>query len=482
MIAEWGKITAREILPPINGKLISGNEGSVITGISTDTREIERGQLFIAIRGERFDGHDFAGKALEKGASCIIAERVRRLGIPSNSDTAVIEVLDTVKALGDLANWWRRQQEVVVAAITGSTGKTTVKEMTATILGLGSRTLKSKGNFNNLIGLPLTLLGLRRGDRRAVLEMGMNRPGEIGRLTEISEPDIGLITNVARAHLEGLGDIRGVARAKTELLEKISPGSTALLYGDDELLMEEASRFEREITTFGLGPGNDIRAGNIKNLGYGGTSFEIEYKGTSIPIGIGVPGMHNLLNALAAASIAICMKEPPDHIREGLNRFEGINGRLRPVYLYDDVILVDDTYNSNPHSLKAALDTLRDLAGGRRLIVGLGDMMELGDETVSAHREAGAMVAELGVSYFITMGDHAPDMIAGAVDRGFPPEKTGRAVSHSEMAQRIMDVIKEGDLILLKGSRKMGLDKVSRDLKEEWSEEDQNGKKNNGGG
>ena len=236
--------------------------------------------------------------------------------------------------------------------------------------------------------------------------------------------------------------------------------------------MEEASRFEREITTFGLRPGNDIRAGSIENLGYGGTSFEIEYNGSSIPLRIGVPGVHNLLNALAAASIAICMKEPPERIREGLNRFEGINGRLRPVKLYDDVILVDDTYNSNPHSLKAALDTLRDLAGGRRLIVGLGDMMELGDETVSAHREAGAMVAELGVSYFITMGDKAPEMIAGAVSRGFPPERTGRAVSHSEMAQRIMDVIKDGDLILLKGSRKMGLDKVSRNLKEEWPEED----------
>lgn len=467
MTAEWGEITAEEIIKPLRGELISGTAGLILTGVSTDSREIEPGRLFLALRGERYDGHDFVGKAVDGGASAIVIEKGRKTGISANSETAIIEVQDTLKALGDLAGWWRHKHNIFVAAITGSSGKTTAKEMTANILGLGARTLKNEGNLNNLIGLPLTLLRLGRKDCRAVLEMGMNRPGEIGRLTEIADPDIGLITNVARVHLEGVGDIMGVARAKAELLEKISDEGRVILYGDDDLLMKEASRFKRGIITYGLGAGNEIRADKIKSLEWEGSSFDLRYHGNSVPVRIKVPGRQNIFNALAAAAIAVCMEETFEHIVAGLGSFEGIRGRFMPFSLPDDVILVDDTYNSNPSSLRAALDSIREMAGGRRrLIVGLGEMMELGEETVSSHLEAGGMVAELGASYLFAMGDHAREMLKGALEKGLPPERAVEAESHQDMAQKIGDAVEKGDLILLKGSRKIGLEKVFQGLKE----------------
>ena len=197
MSAAWGEITAGEIVRAVSGVLVSGNPGTKVTGISTDSRRILPGQLFLALKGENFDGHNFIGKAVRKGASGIIGEGIGRFPVMGLDRIFLIEVKDSLRALGDLAKWWRCQHDVIVAGITGSTGKTTTKEMTAGILGMGAKVLKTEGNFNNLIGLPLTLLRLKNKDRRAVLEMGMNRPGEIGRLTEIAEPDIGLITNVA---------------------------------------------------------------------------------------------------------------------------------------------------------------------------------------------------------------------------------------------------------------------------------------------
>ncbi|MDP6179478.1 MAG: UDP-N-acetylmuramoyl-tripeptide--D-alanyl-D-alanine ligase, partial [Desulfatiglandales bacterium] len=256
MTAKWGEITAGEIISPIKGELKSGTPGSVFTGLSTDSREINPGQLFWALKGEKYDGHDFVEQAIDKGATGIVIKKGYLLKIPPGRSLVLMKVTDTLKALGDLAGWWRHQHGIPVAAITGSVGKTTTKEMTASILGLGALTLKNKGNFNNLIGLPHTLLALEEVHGRAVLEMGMNRPGEIARLTEIADPDIGLITNVARVHLEGLGNIEGVARAKVEMLDKISKDGQVVLNGDDELLMRVASPFQKKTITYGLGSGH----------------------------------------------------------------------------------------------------------------------------------------------------------------------------------------------------------------------------------
>lgn len=466
MPAIWGEITAREIIASINGTLISGKEQVAFSGISTDSRTAGAGELFWALKGDRFDGHDFVQRAVQQGAAGVVVQKDCTLEISHPGDPVVIAVDDSLEAFGDLAGWWRHQHNVRVAGITGSAGKTTTKEMTAGILEIGHRTLVTQGNFNNLIGLPKTLFNLETGHWNAVLEMGMNRPGEIARLTEIADPDVGMITNVGMAHLEGLGDIHGVARAKTELLEKISTRGQIILNGDDQLLMETAAPFKRDIVTFGFDEKNNIRAAEIQNLGREGIAFHLQHEGDSWPIRLGVPGLQNVSNALAAAAVCLCLNEPPEHIVQGLAHFTGVSKRFALVSLPGDVMLVDDTYNANPSSLKAAIESVEALANGSdRIIVGLGEMMELGDATIDAHQQAGRMVAKLGARHFVAIGEHAGDMVTGAVESGMNRNKAEAVESHKEMAEIIKSKMRQGDLIFLKGSNKINLGKVVDSLK-----------------
>ncbi|MCF8060883.1 MAG: UDP-N-acetylmuramoyl-tripeptide--D-alanyl-D-alanine ligase [Deltaproteobacteria bacterium] len=461
MAASWGRITAGEIAGAANGALIEGSADAVISGVTTDTRNLAPGELFWSLVGERFDGHDFMLRALEQGAAGVVGktDRVRSLSLPEGR--AAIGVEDPLRALGDLASWWRREHRVAVAALTGSAGKTTTKEMAAAVLDLEGPTLRNRGNFNNLIGLPLTLLGLLGEHRYAVLEMGMNRPGEIARLTEIADPDAGLITNVARAHLEGLGDLRSVARAKAELLDRMRPGATAILNGDDALLMAEAHRFQGHTVTFGLGPENRVRAERVRALGRNGILFELVYGEERIEVRLPVPGRQNVLNALAASALAGSLGAGLETVAQGLEMFRGVPGRFTVLNLPGGGVLVDDTYNANPSSLEAALDSLADLAGGRgRIIVCLGDMLELGRETVPAHLEAGRAAAERGAAHLLVLGEQADHVIRGALDRGLPAERTHRMHNHEEMADGILDLLENGDVVLLKGSRGMRLEKV----------------------
>ena len=468
MTAKWGRITAGEIATTIEGALISGSGSTVFAGLSTDSRQIEAGYLFWALKGERYDGQDFAEKAVKGGATGVVVREQGGLPGVHAEDLTVICVPDTLRALGDLARWWRSHYPIPLAAITGSAGKTTTKEMTANILALKGETLKNRGNLNNLIGLPLTLLGLEKKHHAGVVEMGMNRPGEIGRLTEIADPDIGLITNVARAHIEGLGSLEAVAKAKVELVEKIASRAQVILNGDDRLLMDTAFSFRRKTITFGLGPENDFTAHHVRNLGREGLSFEIRHGQERVPVTLQVPGTQNVLNALAASAIAFCMNISPDTMAEGLSRFAGMGGRFMIRALPGGASLVDDTYNANPFSLRAALDSLKGLAAnGGRVIIGLGEMLELGHETIPAHVEAGAMVAETGAHYFVVIGEHAEEMIRGALEKGFPSDMAAVARSHEDMAERITEVMQKHDLVLLKGSRGAGLDKVVRILMRE---------------
>jgi UDP-N-acetylmuramoyl-tripeptide--D-alanyl-D-alanine ligase len=381
-------------------------------------------------------------------------------------DTVIISVTDTLQALGDLARWWRKQHDVQLVAITGSAGKTTTKEMTASVLELSQETLKNQGNFNNLIGLPLTLLKLNKRYQRAVLEMGMNQPGEIARLTEIADPDVGMITNVGMVHLEGLGDLDGVARAKVELVEKLSSRGKVILNGDDERLVKKASIFRKEALLFGLGENNHVRARRIKNLGKEGVSFDLQYQGASWPVRIRVPGVQNVLNSLAAAALCFTLNEPPENIIEGLARFKGIKGRFAVTVLPEGVTIVDDTYNSSPLSLNAALESLETLTNrGSRIIVALGEMLELGDATIRAHQDAGQRVAELGTYHFLAIGDHAHDMTRGAVKAGMDKKHAEVVRTHTDMVKRIRAEMREGDLVFLKASRRMTLEKVVEGLK-----------------
>jgi UDP-N-acetylmuramoyl-tripeptide--D-alanyl-D-alanine ligase len=459
-------MTAGEILVPIKGSLLRGSRDRSFSGISTDSRNVGKGQLFWALKGETFDGHDFVKEAIKKGAAAVVVNKDWTPDLPANARASLIGVPDTLKALGDLARRWRRRFKARVTAITGSGGKTTTKEMTFAILSLEGSTLKNEGNFNNLIGLPLSLFLLEKTHRYAVLEMGMNRPGEIGRLTEIADPDIGLITNVGRVHLEGVGSIEGVARAKVELLDKMAPRALAVLNGDDRILMQAAAAFGSKPVTFGQGLQNTVRAEKIRNLGREGFSFDIHWKGKSFPARLRVPGFYNVYNALAAASVALSLDVSKDRIQEGLSQFEGVKGRFKVVPLPDGSILIDDTYNSNPSSLRLSLQSLKALAPeGRKVIVGIGEMLELGEETEISHVEAGEMVAETGADWLVALGDHAPEMIRGAADKGFPRKKAIRVKSEKEMGAKIMELMKPGDLVFLKASRRIGLDRVAERLK-----------------
>ena len=461
------QMTAGKILSPIKGELLRGSRDVSFSGVSTDSRTVEKGQLFFALRGETFDGHDFVKEAIKKGAVAVVVNKDWTVDLPAHTRSSIIRVPDTLKALGDLARRWRRRFDARVAAITGSGGKTTTKEMTHAILSLEGLTLKNEGNFNNLIGLPLSLFLLDKSHRYAVLEMGMNRPGEIGRLTEIADPDIGLITNVGHAHIEGVGSIEGVAKAKVELLDKMAPRALAILNGDDRILMHAAAAFRKKPVTFGQGLQNTARAEKIRNLGLRGFSFDVHWKGKSFSVRLRVPGFHNVHNALAAAAIALSLGISKDRIQEGLSRFEGVKGRFKVMPLANGSLLIDDTYNSNPSSLRLSLESLKALAPkDRKVIVGLGEMLELGEETEAGHVEAGEMVAEAGADWLVALGDHAPEMIRGALDKGFPRERTIRVKDHKEMGARILKVMKPGDLVFLKASRGIGLERVADRLRE----------------
>jgi len=467
MIAKWGEIRVREIAGAVCGRLVSGSGNRLVGGLSTDTRQMSPGDAFWALKGERYDGHDFLKEAVSKGAACVVVDRGISRKIVADKEVSTIQVRDTLRALGDFARWWRHQRGACVAAITGSVGKTSTKEMVYQILSLSEEPLKNKGNFNNLVGLPLSIFNMRPGQRRAVLEMGMNRPGEIARLTEIADPDIGVITKIGKAHLEGVGDLAGVVKAKTELIEKISKESQVILNGDDAILMEAAAHFSREFLTFGLGEDNQVRAGDVEPRGTEGVIFNLKLPGAESKIRLSVPGIHNVYNALGAAAIAFCMGEPMENVVAGLEMYRGVPGRFMITRLANGGILIDDTYNSNPASLRAAMESVRRLpAAGGRIIVGLGDMLELGNNAREAHLEAGRMVAEVGASHFIALGNHAHDMIEGAMEKGLPRERTILVNNHDEMVEALSETVRSGDLVLLKASRKIGLDRVASTLRD----------------
>ena len=469
MTAIWGKISSKEIAAAVKGHMVSGDPQARFSGFNSDSRTVQRGELFCALKGDRFDGHDFVSRAVMKGASGMVVQKGFPVSPKGAPHIAVIAVDDTLRALGDLAAWWRGQHVAKIAAITGSSGKTTAKEMTAAILQVGNKTLKNPGNHNNLIGLPVTLLKLERIHQRAVLEMGMNHKGEIARLTEISNPEVAVILNVGMAHLEGLGNIDGVAEAKTEMMEKLSSEAKLILNGDDKILLRHAARFDREFVTFGLNEGNNIQGMNIKRYGSEGMRFDLNCDGNSWPITLGVSGVHNVKNALAAAAIGLSLDEPMAHIVKGLGTFSGIQGRFQSIPLNEDILLIDDTYNANPSALKAALDSASPMVKkDGRFFVGLGDMLELGEAAPSAHREAGRRVADSGASWLFTMGIHADDVKEGAVAAGMPSNRVIISKTHDELTTKIIQEIKSKDMVFLKGSRKMQFEKVSEGLQKHF--------------
>ncbi len=452
-------LSAGEILKATEGAPLRGGTGWSCHGISTDTRTLRAGNLFIALQGEHFDGHDCLAAAAQKGAAGLLIRAesfAKTAGL--QEELPVIGVPDTLDALGALAHAWRLRFPLPLVAITGSSGKTTTKELLAAIASRSRNVLKTTGNLNNLIGLPLTLLRLGAGHELAIVEMGTNRPGEIARLAAIAAPDVGLITNIGPAHIEGLGSLEGIREEKGELFRIMAGRGTAVINHDDDAIAVLAERWRGKRVTFGLKAGADITARRIGRAGPEGVGFEIIIDGGATPVRLAVPGRHTVTNSLAAAAAAWVLGFDRQAIVEGLAAFRPLPGRMEIRHLGNGATLVMDTYNANPASVREALSTLRELRGAGNAFVIFADMLELGERADALHGEIGTLLVETGVDRVLLKGTLSRFTAEEARKKGFPAE---RIVFFDDPGQVVADLrsrLKEGDWILIKGSRKMKME------------------------
>lgn len=458
---ETPRFTLQDVLTATGGTLVQSGRADAFDGVSTDSRSLAAGSLFVPLAGPRFDGHDYLGQAAGAGAAGVLVGRGREnlvKGLPAG--TAAVSVPDTLRALGDLARLWRFRFAIPVVGVTGSTGKTTTKEMAAAIMGREKNLLKNEGNFNNLVGLPLTIFRMNAAHEAAVLEMGTNRRGEIARLTEIAAPTVGLVTNVGPAHLEGLGSLETIREEKGDLYRVMDGRGTAVINLDDPLLAPWAGRWKGRKITFGIDADADVTASRIAHEAERGTVFTLLAEGASREILLPVSGFHNVSNALAAAAAALGAGFGFDAICQGLMAFRPVGGRMEVYRLKNGACLIDDTYNANPASVAAALKTLQGLKGECKSTVILGDMLELGGEAERYHEEIGRAVAETGVGKAYLRGDFARATAKGALKRGMKGEQVLVDLSTEETVAHLKACLRTGDWVLVKGSRKMKMEEI----------------------
>ena len=428
-------------------------------GVATDTRTLTGGELFVALRGPRYDAHHFAAEGAAAGARGLLVERA--LEVDSRPGVTMLLVPDTLRALQDLAAARRRATRPCVLAITGSNGKTTTKEMLAAILvaaGGAAGVLKTSVNLNNLIGVPLTLLRLTGRERHAVIEMGMNAPGEIWRLAEIADPDVGVITNVGPAHLAGVGSLAGVARAKGELFARMRRGAVAVANADDPRVAALAAAFPGRVVRFGAGA--EIAAEAVRTGAGGMAAFRLRVGTATAEVELRVPGRHNVGNALAAAAAAHGVGVGIEAIAAGLASAEAVGNRMRVVVLPSGLTIVNDSYNANPASVAAALRSLAESAARRRIAV-LGDMLELGAASGEHHRAVGRLAAELRIDALYLLGEYAEETAAGARSAPQPPA-VHVVANHAGVASAVASAAGAGDWVLVKGSRAQRMEEVVR--------------------
>nr|WP_320048503.1 UDP-N-acetylmuramoyl-tripeptide--D-alanyl-D-alanine ligase [uncultured Desulfuromonas sp.] len=442
-------LTSEQVADIVGGRRLAAPTDPEIHGLSTDSRTLQSGDLFVPLKGPNYDGHDYLRQAVEHGAAaCLSEEVVGGLPVP------VIQVDDTLRALGELAHHLRRGFDGPVLAITGTTGKTSTKEMLASILAQRSQGLKTEGNFNNLIGLPLTLARLEEDHRWMVLELGMSQHGEIARLAQIAEPDVALITNVGAGHLAGVGDIQGVAQAKGELFAGLKKGATAIVNRDDDLICALPIAEGVRVIDFSLEGEAFVRASSI-NSGQN-ACFDLHIGEKTVSVEIPLPGRHQVYNALAAAAAASAVGCSPEEIAVGLSCVKMAAGRLEVRGLPQRNTVLDDSYNANPQSMRAALNVLGDWPAQGKKIAVLGDMLELGEVAQSCHEALGRLAAQRA-DLVLCYGTWAAAVIKGLREEGGQGEICS---SHDDIVVRLKQLICEDDCVLVKGSRGMRMEKV----------------------
>jgi UDP-N-acetylmuramoyl-tripeptide--D-alanyl-D-alanine ligase len=456
-------MTIGEALRATGGCLIRGESERLFYGVSTDSRTLQEGNLFLCLRGENFDGHHFLAAAAVAGASGFVIQKdAGETLIGMQEKIPVILVEDTLKALGEIARFWRKKLNVPVIAITGSSGKTTTKEMTAGILGLTKKVLKTEGNFNNRVGLPMTLLKLTGQHDVAVVEMGTNMPGEIGCLTHIAEPSIGLITNIGAAHLERLKSLANIREEKGALFENMDRNGIAVINSDDKALALLGRRWQGKQITFGWKHRTDVSAREIRKTDPVGIAFQLRTGQADRHVRMHTSGEHNLYNALGAAAASLAFGVDIDSICQGLESFRGVSGRFEIQTLHNGVHVIDDTYNANPLSVREALKALKELRGSGNSAVILGDMLELGSKAGLWHRRIGRMIAETGVQSLLLMGDYRRDTAAGAMEKGMTEARILFCETPEQIQDYLQSSLEPGDWVLVKGSRKMKMERIVR--------------------
>lgn len=448
-------IKCREILDAVNGVLISGDSEAEFTNITTDSRKITRGDFFIPLVGEKFDGHDYVNASFEQGAAgCLIHK-----DISCDKNKVVIKVEDTLSALRKLATYYRQKFDIPFVGITGSVGKTSTKDMVSSVLKKKYAVLKTQGNFNNEIGVPLTVFNLEASHEVAVVEMGMSGFGEISRLTSIVKPDIAIITNIGLSHIEKLGSRQNILKAKMEIFEGLKSNGLVILNGDDNLLYGLKNLLKYRTVFYGMEDGLDYQAYNISSQGEGGTSFEIDIGNNSYKVHVPVPGIHNIHNALAAIAAGIELGIPAKDIIEGIGEYAP--GKMRQnITEHNGIKVINDAYNASPQSMEAAINVLMDVAAKNRTIAVLGDMLELGDISIKAHKDVGMFAYSRGVSNIVAVGNYAKNIAEGALAAGASEASVLHFDNNSDAGKYLLEFVKPGDVLLVKGSRGMKMEEI----------------------
>ncbi len=437
-------------LAQLTGGELQGDDAE-FSALSIDSRSISRGELFVALCGPRFDGHAFVNAAQQRGAVALLVEHAVASVLPQ------VIVNSSRRALGLLAAAWRMQYQIPLIAVTGSNGKTTVKEMLAAILAQQGTVLATRGNLNNEIGVPLTLMQIKREHQYAVIEMGANHHGEISYLTQLAKPTVALVNNAGPAHLEGFGDVAGVARAKGEIFEGLPADGVAIInVDDDHAAVWLALCADKKQKSFGIEEAADVSASDLQPVRGGGYRFKLHTDSTTVDISLPLPGRHNVMNALAASAAALAAGATLSAVKAGLTTLADVNGRLQIKQSPAGITVIDDTYNANPASLQAGLNVLHEQAGSERIVV-LGDMGELGGEAAALHRQMGDQIRASGVGQLFTVGELA--QLAGGSFGDNAHHFTTQAALIVALKSALL-TLGGAAIVMVKGSRSMQMEKV----------------------
>lgn len=453
------------LLQATGGKLLAGDISMVVTGLVVDSRAVSPGCVFVAVIGENSDGHEFVPAAIEAGARAAIVTRPEAelggvLESANAQGAAVILVDDAIVAIQDIAAWHRSRLRCPVVGITGSTGKTTTKDFLANAFPAETVVVSTQGNKNNELGVPLTVLSAGVDCDVLIVEMGMRGPGEIARLTQIAKPTIGLITNVGTSHIELLGSQDSIASAKGELVRAVPETGAVFLNGDDAYTDSLALAAIAPVTRYGLGTRNEVRAESVELDADSVATFELDAPAGTAPVTLPVPGRHNVYNALAAAAVALHLGVEPKVVAEGISHAKLTAMRMEIVEAARGVTVINDAYNANPTSMRAAIDTLARMTVSGKKVAVLGDMLELGSLSELAHFGIGEEVAKLDIDVLVTVGTLAVRIADGAKAAGMPAENVRPCGTAAEAIEVLDDLIERSDVVLVKASRAMGLEAV----------------------